>query len=381
MQETSLIPVQKTGQELIYEIKQIGAQGTYECGIRLREIKEKKLYENYASTFVDFCHQEGLDWKSPQLYRLISYVNIVDAVLPRGSKLSTSYPQEKILRPLKKLPSPEAQCEVWAEVGGNGKVTAEQVERAVEVWKINNVQPVTKKGKPTKLVFNWTTDKVDWAKWTWNPVFGCKHGCEYCYARDFANRQKKDFGKPELYMHKLSCPKNTVIPEDKMDLPGVHNVFVCSMSDLFGDWVPQDWIDKVFNAVNDNPQWNYIFLTKNPNRYREITFPENCWMGTTVDSQDRVDIAVDAFKNFDAEIKFVSFEPMLTEIDMKGGLEHFNWVIIGGQSKSSRTKENKQPWEWTESLLWQARQSDCKVYFKPNLSNYGPKEYPTNHRR
>ena len=365
---------QKTGKELINEIKQIGAQGTYGCGIRLREIKEKKLYEGFAGTFVDFCHQEGLEWKATHLNELVYYVNIIDNLFARAKDLLTGFPQEKVIRPLKKLPSPEAQREVWSEF--DYAPTHEQVERAVERWQVNNEQPKTKQGPPTKLVCNWTTDKIDWAKWSWNPVFGCKHGCQYCYARDFARRQRRDFDTPEIMIHKLLCPKNTNVPKFKQDEPGVHNVFVCSMSDLFGEWVPDDWIDKVFNACRDNPQWNYIFLTKNPHRYIGLNWPDTAWVGATIDTQERVSSTIEAFSQFKAPVKFVSFEPLISEIDMQGGLVHFDWVIIGSRSKSSRMPEYKPPWLWVESLLWQARKANCKVYFKPNLSNYGPKEYP-----
>ena len=106
------------------------------------------------------------------------------------------------------------------------------------------------------------------------------------------------------------------------------------MGELFGKWVPQKWIDDVMEAVITSPQWNYLFLTKNPERYIGMKWPDNAWVGTTVDVQSRVKSAEDAFKQFNAPVKFVSCEPMLEDI-VFSDIGIFDWVIIGGRSKSS----------------------------------------------
>ena len=127
--------------------------------------------------------------------------------------------------------------------------------------------------------------KIDWADATWNPVTGCLHGCEYCYARRIARRfgdiscddgqlhvQAKNvnsyedavhsgpypFGfSPTFHRNILSDPKHWKKPR---------TIFVCSMADLFGEWVPDEWIRAVFEACEAAPQHRYIFLTKNPAR-------------------------------------------------------------------------------------------------------------------
>lgn len=237
--------------------------------------------------------------------------------------------------------------------------------------------------KKSKSVFNTTTEKIDWAKWSWNPVTGClgPHGspCEYCYARDIAERFYTQFPKgkrfqPHFYPERLLAPQNTRIPENRKEEQGIHNVFVCSMSDLFGEWVKQNWIDAVLKAVKQSPQWNFLFLTKNPKRLTTIEFPENAWVGTTVDIQARVKDAFDAFKQVNATVKFVSCEPLSEKLTFTS-LEMFDWVIIGGRSKNTNLPAMQPKWEWVESLLLQARASNCKVYFKPNLT-VTPKEYP-----
>jgi len=222
--------------------------------------------------------------------------------------------------------------------------------------------------------FNRTNDNIEWAIWTWNPVTGCKHGCTYCYARDIANRFYKQGFEPTFHENRLSAPKNTIIPNSDKDTPGNHNVFVCSMADLFGDWVPKEWIDKVLQSVKDNPQWTFLFLTKNPKKLLKFDFPKNSWVGTTVDVQSRVKMAEDVFKKLRSTVKFVSCEPLREKVVFKD-MSAFDWVIIGGQSKCS-TEDARQPeWSWVESLFNQARGKKIKIYFKPNLT-VRPKEYP-----
>ncbi|MBF0524736.1 MAG: DUF5131 family protein [Deltaproteobacteria bacterium] len=92
----------------------------------------------------------------------------------------------------------------------------------------------------SKQTFNATNDNIEWAKWTWNPVTGCLHGCKYCYARDIANRFFGEYKfSPHFYPERLSAPANTTIPVKRINEPGIKNVFVCSMADLFGEWVGQ----------------------------------------------------------------------------------------------------------------------------------------------
>ncbi len=245
-----------------------------------------------------------------------------------------------------------------------------------------------------KSTFNATNDNIEWAKWSWNPVTGCEHGCPYCYARDIALRYKDIFPrgfKPHFREDRLNAPVNTKVPERRKDEPGIKNVFVCSMADLFGEWVPDEWIQQVLAAVGNAPQWNFLFLTKNPERYLDerIVFPPNCWVGATADTQERMDVALDVFYQLYSEkrkptVTFTSCEPLSEEITLKKdnleeSLEHlslcFDWLIIGGQSKSSGQPAKQPEWGWVESLLFDARQSNVRVYFKPNLTVL-PKEYP-----
>lgn len=226
-----------------------------------------------------------------------------------------------------------------------------------------------------KAQFNRTNDNIEWAKWSWNPVTGCKHACPYCYAEDIANRFYKEKFEPTYRPERLSAPVNTPFPEEasKTDI-GEKNVFVCSMADLFGEWVPNEWINTVLESVTNSPKWNFLFLTKNPKRLLDFSFPDNAWVGTTVDKQFRVPVAEDIFKNVDAPVKFLSCEPMIEELTFSD-MSMFDWVIIGGNSGNHRMPPSQPKWSWVEKLFNMARRDGVKVYFKPNLTAR-PREYP-----
>jgi len=107
---------------------------------------------------------------------------------------------------------------------------------------------------------------------TWNPVTGCLHGCQYCY--------------PTFHRYRLDEPAQKKKPQ---------NIFVSSMGDLFGDWVPDSWIKTVFEATNKAPQHNYLYLTKNPDRYYQLGDGDNAiipddgltgWFGASAETEE-----------------------------------------------------------------------------------------------
>lgn len=217
-------------------------------------------------------------------------------------------------------------------------------------------------------------DNIEWALWSWNPVTGCLHNCSYCYARDIADRFYTQKFAPSFIPGRLSAPANTPVPAEAARNLGHKNVFTCSMADLFGRWVPREWIEAVLQTVADNPQWNFLFLTKFPVRLSEFEFPANAWLGTTVDAQARVANAERAFSKVRGGVKWLSCEPLLEPLTFSS-LDMFDWVVIGGASKSTQTPEFRPPREWVQHLEGQARRAGCKVYEKTNLLER-IKEYP-----
>lgn len=218
------------------------------------------------------------------------------------------------------------------------------------------------------------TNNIEWAMYSWNPITGCKHNCPYCYARDIAERFYEQKFEPTFLPDRLAAPFNTKVPYEAAHNIGHKNVFTCSMADLFGRWVPSDWIQAVLDTVAKAPQWNFLFLTKFPIRMAEFEFPDNAWVGTSVDCQARVKNAEDAFRKVNAKVKWLSCEPLLEPLQFTS-LEMFSWIVLGGASKSTQTPEWRPPRAWINSIEQQAHEVGCMVYEKTNLLER-IKEYP-----
>jgi len=176
--------------------------------------------------------------------------------------------------------------------------------------------------------------KIEWCDYTWNPVTGCLHGCPYCYARKIAERFRGTKAWPEGFKPMIH-PERSNDPE-LMKKP--QTIFVCSMADLFGEWVPDHWIRYVMDSCDMAPWHTYIFLTKNPARYFKLRgedlHQDNFWFGTTETGEIFGDPNLYAIKRLPAKNTFVSFEPLLHEIDV-GDLSGIKQVIIGAQTNPS----------------------------------------------
>lgn len=227
--------------------------------------------------------------------------------------------------------------------------------------------------------------KIDCCDSTWNPVTGCFHDCEYCYARGIAERfgGKQKYanifeedkpiigadGKALAYPHSFSPTFLRYRLNDYIAKKG-RNIFVCSMADLFGEWVPDSWIEEVFKACEKASQHNYLFLTKNQQRYIELSekglLPSKHWYGYSVTKQS------DLWEFHHAEdctVKnlFVSIEPILEPIS-PGFCSHCptDWVIIGAET--GRRKDKVVPKrEWIERIVMECEYSDIPVFMKSSL--------------
>lgn len=238
-------------------------------------------------------------------------------------------------------------------------------------------------GQEGKTIMNKT--KIEWCDSTWNPVTGCLHGCEYCCARRIAVRFGKEVpdysGYPDSHggIHMVdnkfdSNPYPFLFEPTfhayRLDEPQLrekpHTIFVCSMADLFGDWVPDEWIEEVFAACRSALWHRYLFLTKNPGRYIQLAkagrLPEwdNFWYGSTVPTPDTEGFYSDKYNTF------LSIEPILAEFDQKrmGIPKAFaNWVILGAMTGPGSQKHVPKR-ETVKNIL---ESVDVPVFMKDSL--------------
>ena len=228
---------------------------------------------------------------------------------------------------------------------------------------------------------------IEWCDSAWNPVTGCCHGCEYCYARRIAGRfgarQDDTSGYPEAHggVHVLENKikgnpypylfEPTFLPfrlKEPQQKTKPQTIFVCSMADLFGAWVPTKWIVEVLDACRAAPQHRYLFLTKNPARYAELDklalLPreENFWYGSTLDSM--------AAKRFQGHIRlntFVSIEPLTERMDVGlGSFGRDRWVIIGAETGNRKGKVTPKK-DWVNVICAAADLTHAAVFMKDSL--------------
>ncbi len=216
---------------------------------------------------------------------------------------------------------------------------------------------------------------IEWCDYTWNPVTGCKHGCPYCYARKIAERFKGSKAWPQgfepmFHPDRLDAPRH-VGRQYYNPMPKGSTVFVCSMADLFGGWVPGEWITRVMDAAARVPRHAYIFFTKNPSRYLFIpgsyVEQKNFWFGTTATGGDRPSLErIDSLKRLPEGNTFISFEPLLGDpgpLDLAG----IKQVIIGAQTNPSVLPDTV----WVHKIQNEADRVGAKVFCKDSLSYLG----------
>lgn len=228
--------------------------------------------------------------------------------------------------------------------------------------------------------------KIEWCDSTWNPVTGCMHGCEYCYAHRIAER----FGKkvPD-YSGYPGSHGGIHMVENKFDSnpypflfePTFHayrlnepqrkkpqTIFVCSMADLFGDWVPDEWIKEVFEACERASQHRYLFLTKNPERYAQLDrlallpHKDNFCYGSTVTGKDG--------RRFNGSVllnTFLSIEPLHENLDAGLGSFGGDRLIIIGAETGNRAGKIIPEKAWVDNICEAADITHAAVFMKDSL--------------
>lgn len=209
-----------------------------------------------------------------------------------------------------------------------------------------------------------THSGIEWTESTWNPITGCtkiSQGCKHCYAERMALRLKA-MGQPNyvngfeltLHEHALQLPLTWKQPQI---------IFVNSMSDLFHEEVPLEFIEKIFEVMRQASWHTFQILTKRSRKLVELdsqlNWPKNVWMGVTVESQP-YDFRIDDLRQSHAQVKFLSLEPLLGPISHLN-LSDIDWVITGGESgPGARPIEQN----WVTDIRDQCVASKVPFFFK-----------------
>lgn len=205
---------------------------------------------------------------------------------------------------------------------------------------------------------------IEWTELTWNPTTGCDKisaGCKNCYAEVMSRR-----------LHAMGLPKyangfNITIHPNELKTPykwrGSKMIFVNSMSDLFHEDVPFNFIEKVFRVMKDTPQHTYQILTKRSQRLSEIAelleWPDNIWMGVSVENE-KVTYRINDLSKVPAKVKFLSIEPLIGSIKSLP-LKGIDWVIVGGESGHKARPMKK---EWVDFVLKKCKAQNVSFFFK-----------------
>ena len=206
--------------------------------------------------------------------------------------------------------------------------------------------------------------RIEWTEATWNPVTGCTKvspGCKNCYAERMSKRLQA-MGVPQykdafsLAMH----PQSLMLP---LGWKKPRRVFVNSMSDLFQEDLPFDFIRQVFDVMVEAARHEFQVLTKRPEialAYADrLPWPDNVWLGTSVENQDYVH-RIHTLREIPARVRFLSVEPLLGPIP-RLPLTGIDWVIVGGESGPGARPMKR---EWVERIRDRCKQYDVPFFFK-----------------
>ena len=208
------------------------------------------------------------------------------------------------------------------------------------------------------------TTKIEWTDKTWNPITGCSKkstGCQHCYA-EVMSRRLKAMGLSK-YANGFSVTLHYELINEPYKWKQSHNIFVCSMSDIFHEDVPFDFVDNMFDVIRKTDQHRYQILTKRAERMAEYfetrEIPDNVWLGVTVEAQSSR-FRIDYLRNLQASVKFLSCEPLvedLGELVLTGS----DWVIVGGESGPHARPMQE---DWVLKVRKQVEEQKARFFFK-----------------
>lgn len=209
-----------------------------------------------------------------------------------------------------------------------------------------------------------TTSSIEWTDMTWNPVTGCTKvspGCLNCYAERMARRLKG------MGLHRYRNGFGVTLHEDLIEAPltwqSPRLIFVNSMSDLFHEVVPDDFIRRVFAVMNRCPQHRFQILTKRSSRLHwaahAVKWTPNIWMGVSVEDS-RMAFRIHDLQRVPAAVRFLSCEPLISAIPQLP-LDGIHWVIVGGESGPGARPMKAA---WARNIRAQCRRAKVPFFFK-----------------
>jgi len=209
-----------------------------------------------------------------------------------------------------------------------------------------------------------TNSTIEWTDSTWNPVTGCtkiSDGCTHCYAERMSKRLQAMGNKNYSNGFKVTCHESMVDRPLFWNKP--QNIFVNSMSDLFHEEVPFEFISKVFDVMNKAHWHQFQVLTKRSQRLAEISaklkWTPNIWIGVSVENRKNL-YRIDDLRSVNASIRFISFEPLLGDLGLIN-LKKVDWAIVGGESGPHARKLEQS---WVTSIRDQCISAGVPFFFK-----------------
>lgn len=207
--------------------------------------------------------------------------------------------------------------------------------------------------------------KIEWTEQTWNPSAGCTKksaGCKNCYAESMAIRLQAIGVEGYENGFDFNIVPSRLNDPLKRKKPTVY--FVNSMSDIFHEEMPLDYLDKIFEVIEKTPHHTYQILTKRAEKMyqyfsvREI--PRNIWLGVTVENKKEGLPRIDFLRKLNASVLFLSVEPLLEDLG-EINLDNINWVIVGGESGN---KARPMDEGWVISIKHQCESKGIAFFFK-----------------
>jgi len=208
---------------------------------------------------------------------------------------------------------------------------------------------------------------IGWTDDTWNPVHGChkvSEGCANCYAA----AQSQRFGHTPEPWTVQNAEENVKFQEHHLEYPlekEPRRIFVNSMSDLFHELVPDEYIHRIMDVIEEADQHVFQALTKHGTENDRLRtwdrWPDNLWMGVSVENEQRA-YRMDHLRETDAAVKWVSFEPLVGEVTSLN-FEGLDWLVIGGESGPAKDRRDMDH-AWARAIRDSARYHELPVFFK-----------------